>query len=154
MQFVLRLRFWWSKWPETVKTSSVKIHLRSIQISKKHVVFYSKLGPFEKHRNPWKSNRIFSADLGSALGGIRGSISDRFRRFSKIFEEIQNIKIEKPTLKRHEKCSQFEKTQKHTCTRTWTFCVEKNGLETDLEMSFWHIDGTNLHKKAPRIQPE
>ena len=30
----------------------------------------------------------------------------------------------------------------------------KDGHETDLEMSFWHIDDTNLHKKTLRIQPE
>ena len=34
------------------------------------------------------------------------------------------------------------------------FVENKNGHETDLEMSFWHIDDTNLHKKTPRIQPE
>ena len=42
----------------------------------------------------------------------------------------------------------YEKTKKHTCTRTRTFFVEsKNGHETDLEMSFWHMDDMNLHKK-------
>ena len=51
--------------------------------------------------------------------------------------------------------SPIEKTKKRTCTRTRNFFTEnKNGHETDLEMSFWHIDDTNLHKKTLRIQPE
>ena len=55
----------------------------------------------------------------------------------------------------HEKCALpiswflFDgKAKKHTCTRTRNSLTEnKNGHETDLEMSFWHIDDTNLHKK-------